>query len=292
MPWVFNKKFLTVITFIIILQPVYIYGQGTANYQNMDSLFSGLDTAFDGEPSPEEEYYIGRAVAANILAVYKPYTANTELINYLNLICYVLAIYSNYQNVYNGYHVIILDSRELNAFSTPGGHIFITKGLIDIAPCEDALAGIIAHELAHVMLKHGLKMIDGFKIVWEMDAMAGQVAAFSGNEDSRAVSFRNSVSGIFDVMIKSGFSQPQEFEADNLAVKLLADAGYSPDALSEMLKIIQNNQQNQSTGIFTSHPATNERIANIEGQIFMYRAPDTRRFREERFTKIMDRFTP
>jgi predicted Zn-dependent protease len=184
---------------------------------------------------------------------------------------------------------MILDSRELNAFSTPGGHIFITKGLVDIVPSEDALAGIIAHELAHVMLKHGMKMIDGMKIVWEMDATAGQAAAFSGKEDKSVVSFRNSVSEIFDVMIKSGFSQPQEFEADTLAVKLLADAGYSPDGLLEILSVLKTLQNGQSGGIFALHPAVDGRIVSVQRQITGYRTADNSFLRKERFFRIMAR---
>jgi predicted Zn-dependent protease len=284
-----NIKFV-VFGIILILQPVFLAGQ-IMNSGQANSLFSTMDRIFNDEQTltPEEEYYLGRAVAANILVVYKPYTANVELTNYLNLICQALVINSAQPAVYNGYHVVILDSRELNAFSTPGGHIFITKELIDIVLSEDALAGIIAHELAHVMLKHGLKMIDGFKIVWEMDAMAGQAASFSGNEEARVVSFRNSVSEIFDVMIKSGFSQPQEFEADTLAVKLLADAGYSPDGLLEMLNVLKTVQNSQSGGFFASHPATNERIANVQRQITSYRTADNSFTRRERFLRIMGR---
>jgi len=124
--------------------------------------------------TPEDEYYLGKAVAANILAVYKPYTIIPKLTNYLNLICQALVINSNQPAIRNGYHVMLLDSRELNAFSTAGGHIFITKGLIDIVPSEDAIAGIIAHELAHVMLKHSLKIINDMKITNEADIMAQQ----------------------------------------------------------------------------------------------------------------------
>jgi predicted Zn-dependent protease len=292
-----NIKFV-VFGIILILQPVFLAGQIMSGGQ-ANSLFSTMDRIFSDEQTltPEEEYYLGRAVAANIFVVYKPYTANTELTNYLNLeltnylnlICQALVINSAQPAVYNGYHVVILDSRELNAFSTPGGHVFITKGLIDIVPSEDALAGIIAHELAHIMLKHGLKMIDGFKIVWEMDAMAGQAASFSGNEEARVVSFRNSVDGIFDVMIKSGFSQPQESEADTLVVKLLTVAGYSPDGLLEMLNVLKTVQNSQSGGIFASHPATNERIANVQRQITPYKTADNSFTRRERFLRIMGR---
>jgi predicted Zn-dependent protease len=285
------KTFICLVIYgsILILQPVFLAGQG--NREQADSLFSTMDRVFsDGQAlSPQDEYYLGRAVAANILAAYKPYTADPGLTNYSNLICQALVISSAQPAVYNGYHVVILDSSEPNAFSTPGGHIFITKGLADIVPCEDALAGIIAHELAHVMLKHGLKMIDDMKIVLEMDAMAGQAAAFAGNENPRVISFRNSVSGIFDAMIKSGYSQPQEFEADTFAVKLLAGAGYSPDGLIEILNILKTFQNGHNGGIFASHPATGERIANAQGQAASYRMADNSLIRKERFFRIMGR---
>jgi len=284
------KKYHFLFGIILILQPVFLAGQALSA-ERINSLFSALDRAFSDEQplTPAEEYYLGRAVAANILAVYKPYTVNTELTNYLNLICQSLVINSAEPALYNGYHVMVLDSRELNAFSTPGGHIFITIGLIDIVPSEDALAGIIAHEMAHIMLKHGIKMINDMKITSEADIMAQRAAAFAGNTNTNILSFRDSVNEIFYLMIKSGYSQPQEFEADVLAVKLLADAGYSPNGLLEMLNILKTVQGEQSSGFLSTHPSSAQRIANIEGQISQYRRTDTRRFREERFNRITRR---
>jgi len=279
-----GKKLVIAVVIIITLQPMYLCAQ---RFQNIDNLFSVLDTAFnEEEPATKDEYYIGRAVAANILAVYKPYTVSPELTKYVNLICQALVINSNYSAVYNGYHVMVLDSREINAFSTPGGHIFITKGLIDIVPSEDALAGIIAHELAHIMLKHGMKMIDDMKIVSQADEMAGRAAAFSGNENARIVSFRNAVNGYFDAMIKSGYSQPQEIEADTLAVKLLAVTGYDPRGLLEILNILKTVQ---SGGINNTHPSPAQRIVNLQGQIAGFKTADNGSSRKERFFRIMSR---
>jgi len=282
------KKHFLIFGIILILQPVFLVGQ-VLSAEKANSLFSAFDKMFSDEQplTPEDEYYLGRAVAANILAIYKPYTVNNELTNYLNLICQALVINSAEPAVYNGYHVMVLDSRELNAFSTPGGHIFITKGLIDIVPSEDALAGIIAHEMAHVILKHGIKMINEMKITNDADIMARQAAAFAGKSNTNILSFRDSVNEMFNLMIKSGYSQPQEFEADALAVKLLVDTGYSPNGLLEMLNILKTVQSGQSGGIFSTHPSSAQRIANIEGQISQYKVTDTRRFREERFKRII-----
>jgi predicted Zn-dependent protease len=283
-----HKKYYFIFGIILLLQPVFIWGQ-ILSAEWVDSLFSAMDSAFNDEQplTPAEEYYLGRAVAANILEVYKPYTVNTELTNYLNLICQALVINSSDPAIYNGYHVMILDSRELNAFSTPGGHIFITKGLIDIVPSEDSLAGIIAHEMAHVMLKHGIIMIDEMKITSEADIIAQRAAAFAGKSNTSILSFRDSVNEMFNLMIKSGYSQPQEFEADTLAVKLLADVGYSPNGLLEMLNILKTVQGGQNGGFLSAHPTTIERIVNIEGQLAAYKTKDNSLTRKERFFRII-----
>ena len=114
--------------------------------------------------SPEQEYYIGRAVAATILTNYKIYTENPALSAYLNQICQAIVINSSQPELYNGYHVAILDSPELNAFATSGGHIFVTLGLLECVTSEDALAAVIAHEIAHIQLQHSIKAIKTSRI--------------------------------------------------------------------------------------------------------------------------------
>jgi predicted Zn-dependent protease len=183
---------------------------------------------------------------------------------------------------------MILDSSELNAFSTPGGHIFIAIGLVEAAPSEDALAGIIAHELAHITLKHGMKIIYEMKITNEADILAQKAAALAGGSNARIITFRDSVNEIFYSMVKNGYSAPQEYEADASAVEMLIEAGYHPGGLAETLNILKTVQSGQG-GLNSTHPPPAQRIANIEKQISQYRAPDTRSFRQERFNKIMKR---
>jgi len=250
----------------------------------MESAINSINKEF----TPEDKYYLGRAVAANILTVYKPYTSNIALNRYLNNICQVLVINSSMPAAYNGYYVMILDSQEFNAFATPGGHIFITKGLVEALSSEDALAGIIAHELAHIMLRHGIGMIDSMKVVEGLDSIARQSAAIagSGSDESRSIqTFRNSISELLDVMIKSGYSQAQEFEADDTAIMLLSAAGYDPRGLLESLEVFQNTQRGQQGGIFSTHPAPSERISNAQQRIAILTSPDTQSARKGRFSR-------
>jgi len=279
---------------IFVLSFLFICSITAQETDTIDAL-SRMESAINSSNkdfTPQEEYYIGRAVAANILTIYKPYTQNTALTRYLNNICQVLVINSSMPAIYNGYYVMILDSQEFNAFATPGGHIFVTKGFVEAVPSEEALAAIIAHELAHIMLRHGMKIIDEMKFYNEMDAMAQQAAEIAGRrneENQRLIAFRNRISEFFNIMVKSGYSQPQEFEADNTAIELLSAAGYDPNGLLEALEVLQKAQRGQQGGIFSTHPAAFERITKVRQQTAGMVSPNTQAARKERFSRNMGR---
>ena len=268
--------------------------EGQSRGANTQDLFndalSAMEKAFndlDAEFTLEDAYYLGRAVAANILAVYKPYTQNPEMTQYLNRICQTLAINSSQPTAFNGYHVLILDSPEFNAFASSGGHIFVTRGLVELAASEDMLAAIIAHELAHIILKHSIELINDMKLSGEMSVMANKAADFAGRDSTdtqRLMFFRDSVSKTMDTMLKNGYSQIQEFDADREAVAILFNAGYDPAALVDILKVLQRVQTSQKGGFNTTHPSPRERIANVER--LRYRVTDTRKYRAPRFKSM------
>jgi len=251
----------------------------------LDHAQSRMEKAFDGEITEEDEYYLGRAVAANILAAYRPYTANQALTRYVNMICRTIVANSLYPVSFNGYYVIILDSPGRNAFATPGGHIFITKGLAAAAASEDMLAAVIAHELAHIMLKHSRSVIEDVRFNKEAKGLADLAAQFSGASAAavRAAEFRASVSGILDTFFKTGYSHGQEFEADSGAAALLSAAGYEPRALIQMLNVLRQTQK--SGGINETHPSPDERIEQVAKEIRGYRAVETQQARARRFIR-------
>ena len=267
-------------------------GTGTQNIGTQGFAFDAISTmnqavtATEQEFTPQDEYYLGRAVAANILASYRPYTGNPELSRYLNLICQTLAINSSKPVLFNGYSVMILDSAEFNAFATPGGHIFLTKKLIETATSEDMLAAIIAHELAHIMLHHGTGIIDEMRLMDDMSATANRASGIAGSQSAaanQAAYFRSSVTSSIDTMMKNGYSQTQEFEADKEAVSLLAASGYNPMALVEILAILQRVQPSQSGGFNTTHPSPAMRISSVQPAVNRYRIQDTSSYRVSRF---------
>jgi len=283
---------LFLITACFFVLPERVEGQswGTGAQGLAGDALANMGRAFnsmDAEVTPVDAYFLGRAVAANILAVYKPYTQNAELTQYVNRICQTLAINSSQPVAYNGYHVIILDSAEFNAFASSGGHIFITKGLVELAASEDMLAAVIAHELAHIILKHSIDIINEVRFTDDMMAVADRAADIAARNSVNArqlLYFRESITKTIDTLMKNGYAQSQEFNADWEAMALLASAGYEPSALTEMLRVLQRVQTSQKGGLYTTHPSPRERIANVER--LRYRVLDTRKYRIPRFKSM------
>ncbi|MGI5064663.1 M48 family metallopeptidase [Treponema putidum] len=210
----------------------------------------------------EEEYYIGREVASIILSNYKLYR-NKQLEKYLNLICMTLVLNSDVPESYNGYHVAILDTDEINAFATPGGHILITKGLLYCTDSEDALAGVIAHELGHIQLKHGIGAIKTNRIT--AAAVESSATMAVGVEKKADLKFLEDASKeIVTTLVNSGYSKSQEYDADRFAVNLMAKAGYDPNAMTEMLRMMSEKQKNDHRGFGKTHPSAVSRIKSVE----------------------------
>ena len=241
--------------------------------------------------TPEQEYYIGRAVAANILGRYTIWNENPALTAYLNRICGAIAVNSPRPDIYNGYHVMILDSAEINAFATSGGHVFVTRGLIACANSEEALAGVIAHEIAHIQLQHSVKAIKTNRVTQALMITAASAAGIAANEagyniDELLDIFDESINDIVGTLVNSGYSQTQEFEADSTALSLLAGAGYNASGLIEMLKELDKIKSGASGGFNKTHPAPAKRLANAEKSLRKYTAADTSSFRQKRFNAV------
>ena len=98
----------------------------------------------------EQEYYLGRAVAARIMSIY-PVSDDKKLTAYLNLVGQAVLAFSDSPESFRGYHFVVLKSSEFNALSAPSGFVFVSSGMIEKMPDEDALASVLAHEIAHVL---------------------------------------------------------------------------------------------------------------------------------------------
>jgi beta-barrel assembly-enhancing protease len=215
--------------------------------------------------TPEQEYYIGRAVAASLLGTRKPYDDKAAT-DYLNRLGRALSLYSDKPETFGGYHFLILDSSEINAFAAPGGLILVTRGLLRCATSEETVAAILAHEIGHVAKQHGLKAIKKDRLTKAVIGAGSAAAQVLGPEElaKQTTLFKDSVGDITSTLVNSGYSRDLELEADRAALGILRAVGYDPRALEDMLKVMQTKLAPGGHDFAKTHPDPKVRIAAIE----------------------------
>lgn len=238
--------------------------------------------------TPEQEYYIGRTVGAVILDSYKPYD-NERANQYINKIGQTLALASDLPETFGGYHFLILDSDEINAFAAPGGLIFVTRGMLRCCKSEDAVAAVLAHEIAHVQFKHGLKAIKKSRITDMLMIIGAESAkSFGGQELSQLTSiFEDSIGDITQTLVNNGYSRAFEREADTAAITILHRVGYGSKALEEMLAVMSQRLTSNSGGFAKTHPSPQDRIEDIHKKKLVTTSVQPPRDRQKRFVAIL-----
>jgi beta-barrel assembly-enhancing protease len=223
------------------------------------------------EFTPEQEYYIGRTVGAVVLSKYPAYS-NDQINDYVNKLGQTLAAASDKPEIFNGYHFLVLNSDDINAFATPGGHVFITRGLLKCCPSEDALAAILAHEIGHILLRHGMQSIEKARTTQALTVLATEGAKTFGSADVAQLtdSFSGVITDIVNTMINNGYSRTFEYQADEVSIKLVKRVGYNPEGLIDVLKIMDTKLKKGGTDFAKTHPAPQDRIKELQshGQQF------------------------
>jgi predicted Zn-dependent protease len=233
--------------------------------------------------SEAEEYYLGRAVAARLLARY-PLYRNPEATLYVNQVGLAVARKSSRPHPFRGYHFAVLDTLEPNAFACPGGLILVTRGLIRMCGSEDELAAVLAHEVAHVAHKDGLNSISQAR--WsEVLTTAGTEAArqYGGGVAGAVLNlFEGAVEDVFRTLVVTGYSRQAEEAADREAVSMLSRTGYQPGALAAVL----GKMSGGSGGLFRTHPPTGERLARVRALTRESPPGPREKVRTERFQRV------
>ncbi|HEY7527763.1 MAG TPA: M48 family metalloprotease [Candidatus Deferrimicrobiaceae bacterium] len=245
----------------------FAQSQGMVTQEQAKSIVkttSAVAKSFE-DITPEQEYYIGRTVGAVIVNKYRVYP-NTEANEYLNLLGQTLAQASDRPETFGGYHFLILDSGEINAFAAPGGLIFVSRGMLRNCKSEDAVAAVLAHEIGHVQLRHGLQSIDKSRLTQALTTLAAEGAKTFGKKELADLTraFEGSITDITSTMINNGYSRAFEREADAAAVKILSRVGYDPNGLVAMLTEMEKHLKPGGLDFAKTHPSPKSRIEDIE----------------------------
>lgn len=145
----------------------------------------------------------------------------------------------------------VLDTNEINALAVPGGFIYLYRGLVDYMPSDDELAGVIAHEVGHVVKRHTVRQIE---------KNMGISLLFNILFDNRGAMLQNLV---FNA-IMADYSRDDERQADELGFHYARQAGYNPYSMLLTLHKLKEKEGHAKYGLFSSHPDTNSRIGRVE----------------------------
>lgn len=227
---------------------------------DFDSLKKKLDQAapvvklFE-QTSPQEEVEIGRQVAGSLLGA-APLVNDAALQQYVNSVGRWVALQSD--STLEQWHFGIIDSADINAFAAPGGYILITRGLYALLDNEAELAGVLAHEIAHVIKQHHLKVMKKSQMLQQ-----GEQAVSKNLGDDRLGKLL--VANGAEILAR-GLDKEAEFEADQIGVVLAARAGYDPFALPAVLQKIAmiRSSEGSVTLLFKTHPHPDARLEQLE----------------------------
>lgn len=263
---------------------------GQISSQQADSIKRSAKAASQAfeEFTPENEYYIGRTITANILSRYRVYR-NSGALTYINVLGQTLARASDKPETFNGYHFLILDTEEINAFAAPGGLILVSRGLIGCCSNEDELASVLAHEIGHIQLGHGMAAIRAGRYTSLGRVVGVEVAKNLGGEQlaQAAAIFDDTVGDIMKSLVDTGYQSSQEYDADEAAVAILERVGYDPTALAGMLKQMDRRLGPQSGGFGKTHPTPQKRLQRIESVLEDSAAVVIPPVRKTRFHSVM-----
>jgi len=216
--------------------------------------------------SPEQEYYLGRAVAATAIARYglDPDERRQDYVRKVGAA--IVALSDRLPATYGGYHFAVLNTDLENGLSGPGGFVMITRGALLRCRSEDELAGILAHELGHVSLKHGEGVIRASP-EWAqgMGAIIKVVGAAAGaNDQSIAPNMTQLLSdtakNFAKTLAETGYGKEAEYQADVEGSLILYSVGYDASAVRHYLEANEGREAKS----WDTHPPASERIATLE----------------------------
>lgn len=216
----------------------------------------------------EQEHYLGRAVGANILHAY-PAADSEQANDYLNTLGQTLAMASERPDTHGGYRFALTASAEPHAFAAPGGFIFISKGMFELAGSEAGLAAVLAHEIAHVQHRHAVKAIKSSRITGALTKPASESLSDKERADLQD-SFVGSIGDVVGSVVTAGYSKKKEYQADSSATGILTAVGYDAGALTQVLAELEKREAAQAevddekkNKFLANHPPASERITRL-----------------------------
>src|SRR5688572_14847827 len=242
------------------------YRRGAAVVVLSVFAFMAAPAAYAHNPKPgfnvfsaEQEVQLGQQAATDAERQL-PMLNDRSVTNYVNTIVRRLAQVAPHRDY--PYQARVVNSSDINAFALPGGFIYVHRGLIEAARTEGELAGVVAHEMAHVALRHGTAQVSKAYAAQLGVGALGQI--LGGNRRNSQVWNVVGNLGLSTLFLK--FSRNAEDEADSVGARMMAEAGYNPVEMANFFDLLQQQQRRNPSSVeqfFSSHPAPANRSNHI-----------------------------
>src|SRR5438552_12167003 len=240
-----------------------ILGAGIANAQT--NIKPGFNLF-----SPSDDVQIGQQSAAEAQQQL-PLLNDSQVNGYVNRIGQRLA--ANAGGPDFQYQFRVVNSSDINAFALPGGFIYINRGVLENARNEGEVAGVVAHEISHVALRHGTHQASKAYLAQAGIGILGGI--LGGKVGQGTAQIINAVGGLGLNALFLRYSRDLESQADVRGSQILAASGYSPADMVNFFRTLESVDKSRKTNWLSDHPAPPDRIARIEKEAQLLHVSET-----------------
>lgn len=214
--------------------------------------------------SPAEDVQLGRQAATQIERQLPLIAEGSEVDNYVERVGarLVAAIPRQFRHSQFRYQFDVVNARDINAFALPGGPLYVNRGMIEAAQSEGEVAGVLAHEISHVALRHGTaQATKAQSLKFQLPALGGAILGAIVGGTAGGVISQGTQLGLGTYFLK--YSRDYERQADLLGAQIMARAGYDPRDLASMFRTIEREGGGGGPEWLSSHPNPGDRYALI-----------------------------
>jgi predicted Zn-dependent protease len=159
---------------------------------------------------------------------------------------------------------VLADTETVNAFALPGGQVFLTRALVDRMETEGQLAGVLAHEIVHVLARHSAEQIAQIQLT---EGITGAVVVATYDPENPSSAQIAQMAMLVGQLVNMRYGREDEIQADEIGVTVLSQAGYDPRALIDVMRILAEANPAGPPEFFSTHPSPENRVERIEEAI-------------------------
>jgi predicted Zn-dependent protease len=216
--------------------------------------------------TPEQEIALGLQAAPQMAAEFDGLDPNTTDQNAVDEVGFgIVQSSAAGQTPYEFDFHLLADAETINAFALPGGQIFITRALFDELQTTGELAGVLGHEIAHVVARHSAEHIAKAKLT---EGLTGAAVIATYDPENPASAGSAQVAALIGQLVNLRFGREDELESDFLGVCFMNDAGYNPEEMIRVMQVLAASRQGEAPPeFFSTHPNPESRIQRIQEAI-------------------------